>query len=58
MAEANGEQMNCDNHTVAEFTSKGFDIMTDASYLKWKRKDSMTGYKNIENTRYDCGVRF
>ena len=49
---------NCDNHTIADLTSKGFDIMTDASYLKWKRKDSMTGYENIANTCYDCGVRF
>ena len=41
-----------------DLTSKGFDIMTDASYLKWKRKDSMTGYENIANMCYDCGVRF
>ena len=48
----------CDNHTVIYLTLKGFDVMTDASYLKLKGKDSMTGYENIVNTCYDCGVIF
>ena len=49
---------NCENHTVTDLNLKGFDIMTDASYLKWKRKDSMAGYDNIVSMCYDCRVRF
>ena len=49
---------NCDNHTIADLTSKGFNIMPNTSYLKWKRKVSMTGYENIVNRCYDCGVVF